>query len=77
MVFLLPALFGVIGALLVALCARESRDPAAQGVDWPGAISFTAMLTLFTCGTLLAPERGWSHPLVQGLLWGSLVLLVA
>lgn len=77
MVFLLPALFGVIGALLVALCARESRDPAAQGVDWPGAVSFTAMLTLFTCGTLLAPERGWSHPLVQGLLWSSLVLLVA
>lgn len=77
MVFLLPALIGVAGALLVSICARESRDPNAQGLDWPGAISFTAMLTLFTCGTLLAPEHGWSHPLVQVSLWGSLALLVA
>ena len=31
---------------------RESRDPQAQGLDWPGAFSFTSALTLFTWAVL-------------------------
>ncbi|MGQ7370490.1 hypothetical protein ACTGW3_13040, partial [Streptococcus suis] len=56
---------------------RESRDPAATGLDWPGAISFTLALTLFTDGVLQAPKSGWGHPLVIGLLASSVALFAA
>ncbi|MDU8498971.1 MFS transporter [Pseudomonas syringae] len=68
------ALIGVAGFFLVLLSATESRDPNATGMDWPGAISFTAALTLFTYAILLAPEDGWTHPLVMGGIVGSLLL---
>ncbi|RMS78528.1 MFS transporter [Pseudomonas savastanoi] len=68
------ALIGVAGFFLVLFSATESRDPNATGMDWPGAISFTAALTLFTYAILLAPEDGWTHPLVMGGIIGSLLL---
>ena len=52
---------------------RESRDPAATGLDWPGAASFTAALALLTYGFLKAPEAGWSDPAVVGLLAGAVL----
>ncbi|WP_116867000.1 MFS transporter [Pseudomonas syringae] len=68
------ALIGVAGFLLVLFSATESKDPDATGMDWPGAISFTAALTLFTYAILLAPEEGWTDPLVMGGIIGSLLL---
>ena len=70
----------VIASLALALgwrCMRESRDPDAQGLDWLGAISFTAALTLFTYAVLKAPENGWGDRAVVGLLAASAVLLLA
>lgn len=66
--FLFPALLGVAASILVAATARDSRDPGAAGLDWPGAISFTAALAIFTYGILLAPQEGWSSPWIVGLL---------
>ncbi|RMO88991.1 hypothetical protein ALQ33_00310 [Pseudomonas syringae pv. philadelphi] len=68
------ALIGVAGFFLVLFYATDSRDPHATGMDWPGAASFTAALTLFTYGVLLAPEAGWTHPWVLGSIIGSLLL---
>jgi MFS family permease len=70
----------VLAALALALGARflrETRDPEAAGLDWPGALSFTLALALFTYGVLLAPERGWSEPTVMSLLAGSAGLFIA
>lgn len=70
----------VIAALALVVgwrCMRESRDPEAQGLDWRGALSFTAALTLFTCAVLQAPEHGWGDRAVVGLLAASGVLLLA
>jgi len=54
---------------------RESRDPAATGLDWRGSLSSTAMLALLTVGVLEAPERGWSDPWVLAALAGAALLL--
>lgn len=54
---------------------RESRDPAASGIDVSGSLAFTAMLAAFTAGVLEAPARGWSDPLVLAALIGSGLLL--
>lgn len=76
-----PSIFLVVVALTVAsfligiVVLRESRDPQARGLDWPGAISFTLALTLFTYGMLQAPESGWGDPLVIALLIGAVALM--
>ncbi|WP_242702798.1 MULTISPECIES: MFS transporter [Achromobacter] len=76
-VFYLPALVALLASALIAPLARETRDPDATGLDWPGAISFTAGLAVLTYGIILAPERGWSHASVLACLASAAVLLAA
>jgi MFS family permease len=76
-VFLSTAAISILGFIMVAWSARESRDPTATGLDWPGAISFTVALTLFTYAVLLAPEEGWSSAPVLGSLLASAALFAA
>ncbi|WDS35906.1 MFS transporter [Pseudoxanthomonas sp.] len=76
-VFVATGLIAILGLVLVWVGATESRDPQARGLDWPGAISFTAALALFTYGILLAPEDGWTSRRVLGALLASAVLFVA
>ncbi len=76
-VFLATAAIGLLGFVMVAWSARESRDPNATGLDWPGAISFTAALALFTYAVLLAPEEGWGSAAVVGSLLVSAILFAA
>ncbi|MBP2558224.1 MFS family permease [Neorhizobium galegae] len=78
-----PAIFVLVVALAVtafvlgAIFMRESRDPKASGLDWKGALSFTAALTALTFGVLQAPESGWSDPLVIVMLVASVLLFTA
>lgn len=65
-----------LAALLAAACAmRDTRDPQAQGVDWPGALTFTGALSLFTYGLLQAPDSGWGSASSLGLMGGAALLL--
>jgi len=73
-IFVLVVILAVLALILGARYLSESHDPDASGLDWPGAISFTAALSLFTYGVLQAPESGWSDPVVIGLLAASFVL---
>lgn len=76
-VFLVPAVCALASVPVVVYFCRETRDPQARGLDWPGALSFTAALSLFTYGLLLAPEQGWSSVAVIVTLAASAVLLAA
>lgn len=65
-----------LGAFLFgARRMHETRDPGATGLDWPGTLTFTATLSLFTCGVIEGPALGWSSPLVWSLLGGSVAML--
>src|SRR5438045_3307000 len=48
------ALVSLVGFVLV----RESRNPNAQKVDWPGTTTFTAGLFLFTLGIVEGQAGG-------------------
>ncbi|MCJ2089125.1 MFS transporter [Methylobacterium sp. E-005] len=74
-IFLAVVALTTLASLLGLRALRESRDPQASGLDWAGALSFTAMLSLLTCGMLLVPGRGWDDPAVLGCLAGSLLCL--
>ncbi len=54
---------------------RESRDPNAAGLDYPGTITFSAALVLFTTAIIQAPESGWGSPLIVGLFALSALML--
>lgn len=71
--FLSSAVVGALALLFGAPQMRESRDPDAAGLDWPGTVTFTAMLTLFTFGVILAPESGWHSAGVVALLGGAIL----
>jgi hypothetical protein len=56
---------------------RETRDPNAARLDWPGVVSFTGMLSLFTFAVIEAPAFGWTSPLTLSLFTGSASMLAA
>lgn len=70
----LSAAAAAFAALLLGLRHMpESRNPQAQRLDLPGALSFTLALALLTWGMLQVPETGWLHgrtwlPLAAALL---------
>jgi EmrB/QacA subfamily drug resistance transporter len=76
-IFVFTALIGIIALVFGVPRMRETRDPHAKGLDWPGTLLFSAMLALFTFGLIQAPDSGWDSPLVLGLLCASAVLLAA
>ncbi|GAA3093626.1 MFS transporter [Rhizobium viscosum] len=74
-IFALVVGLAIIAFVFGAIFLTETRDPEASGLDWPGAISFTLALSLFTFGVLRAPESGWSDALTLGLILGSVLLM--
>lgn len=76
-VFLATGAVGVLGAVMVAIGVRRTTGAAQGRLDWPGALTFTGALGLFTYGMLLAPEAGWTNPHVLGALLASVLLAVA
>jgi len=76
-VFLSGAIIGVLVLLFGVPRMKESRDPHAGKLDWPGTLTFTAMLTALTWGVLQAPESGWLSAPVIALLAGSASFLIA
>ena len=69
-----------VGALAIAFGGpriKESRDPNATGLDWPGSITFTAALTMVTFGVIEGPAFGWTSPPVLLLFAGAVVMLAA
>lgn len=71
------AAFSLLILLLGTPRIRESRDPEAKGIDWPGTILFTAALVNFTFTVVQGPQHGWASLRVIGLFTGSVALLAA
>lgn len=70
-VFAMVTLVTVLASAVGAKCMRETRDPLANRVDWPGAATFTCALALFTYAVLRAPDSGWTSLPVFELLAAS------
>jgi MFS family permease len=51
-IFMVIAVIGVIAFIFGVPRMRETRDPNATGLDYPGTITFTATLALFTFGVI-------------------------
>ncbi|MCX5496472.1 MFS transporter [Kaistia dalseonensis] len=75
-IFFISAAAGVLILAIGVPQLRETRDPGATRIDGFGAATFTAMLVTLTFGLVEAPELGWAHPLVIGLLAFAAIFLI-
>ncbi len=76
-IFYLNVPIGLAAIAITYLRLRESRDPAATGVDWPGVATFSGALFLLVLALLRGNEEGWSSRLIVSLFAGSAALLLA
>lgn len=76
-VFVAIALIAALALGFGAPRMRETRDPHAAGLDWPGTLAFTGALGLFTVGVIEAPQYGWTSVIVLSSLMASVFLILA
>lgn len=76
-IFLMITLLASFSTLAGLRYMRESRSPQVRAIDWPGALSFTWALTVFTYAMLQGPQSGWSDAWVVTLLACALLSFMA
>ncbi|MFY1690273.1 DHA2 family efflux MFS transporter permease subunit [Plantactinospora sp. WMMB782] len=76
-IFLINVPIIAAAVIAIALLLPESRDPAPPRADLLGGLLSTTGLLAFVYGTIEAPNRGWTDPVVLTTLTGAVVLLAA
>src|SRR5690349_3896526 len=71
----LPIGLAAIGVTYAKL--RESRDPNATRVDWPGVATFSAALFMLVLALVRGNDEGWGSSLIVSLFAGSAALMAA
>src|SRR4051812_16082590 len=54
----------------------ESSDPHPSGIDWAGAITFSAALFMLVFALIRGNEEGWGSTMIVGLFVGAVAALV-
>jgi EmrB/QacA subfamily drug resistance transporter len=76
-IFYLNVPIGLAALAVTQRKLRESRDPTATRVDWPGVVAFSGALFLLVLALLRGNVDGWGSILIVSLFAGSAALLVA
>jgi EmrB/QacA subfamily drug resistance transporter len=76
-IFYLNVPIGAAALAVTYLKLRESRDPNATRVDWPGVATFSGALFVLVFALVRGNDEGWRSPLIVSLLAGSAILLLA
>jgi EmrB/QacA subfamily drug resistance transporter len=76
-IFFVNVPIGVFALGATAWRVRESRNPNARRIDFPGFVSFSLALAALVYGLILSVSDGWSSPIVDAALAVAGVLLVA
>ena len=76
-VFFINVPIGIAGLLASARWLRESRDPAARRLDWPGQSVLTGGLFLLVLALLRGNVDGWASAAILAELAGGAGLLAA
>jgi EmrB/QacA subfamily drug resistance transporter len=76
-IFYLNVPIGIAAIAITYMKVRESRDPNATRVDWPGVATFSAALFLLVLALVRGNDEGWGSTLIVSLLAGAGALLLA
>jgi len=76
-IFVMTLALGVPAVVLARRHLRESRDPAAKPVDWPGVVVLSAGLFAVVFAVLRGNALGWGSTAIVALLAAGAALLAA
>jgi len=76
-VFYLNVPIGIAAIAVTYAKLRETRDPNATRVDWPGVATFSAGLFALVLALLRGNDEGWGSTMIVSLFAASAILLVA
>src|SRR6266511_3384942 len=76
-IFYLNVPVGSAALAVTQLKLRESRDPHATRIDWPGVATFSGALFLLVLALVRGNDEGWGSALIVTLLAASAAMLVA
>ena len=76
-IFFINVPIGVAAIAISYARVRETRDPNATGIDWPGLLTFSSSLFLLVLALIRGNAEGWGSTLIVGLFTGAAVLLAA
>src|SRR6266545_448164 len=76
-IFYLNVPIGLAAIAITYLKLRESRDPNATRIDWPGVATFSASLFVLVLALVRGNDEGWGSTLIVSLFAASAVLMGA
>jgi EmrB/QacA subfamily drug resistance transporter len=76
-IFFLNVPIGLAAIAITYARIRETRDPNASRIDWPGLMTFSTSLFLLVLALIRGNVEGWGSTLIVGLFAASAVLLGA
>ena len=76
-IFFINVPIGVAAIAISYARVRESRDPNATGIDWPGLVTFSSSLFLLVLALIRGNAEGWGSTLIVGLFSAAAALLIA
>jgi EmrB/QacA subfamily drug resistance transporter len=76
-IFLINPPIAAVAVAMTLAAVRESRNPRAERLDWPGVVTFIAAAGTVTYGLIRAGEVGWGEPSTLAWFGVGLLALVA
>src|SRR3954470_7169046 len=76
-IFFVNVPIGIAAVFITLAKVDESKDPHPAGIDWAGAIAFTAALFMLVLGLIRGNDEGWGSTLIVALFVGAVVALAA
>ncbi len=76
-IFFLNVPIGLAAIVITYLKLRESRDPNATRIDWPGVATFSASLFMLVLALVRGNDEGWGSTMIVSLFAGSAFLMGA
>src|ERR1700750_1616247 len=76
-IFYLNVTIGTAAIAISLRFVRETRDPTAPRVDWPGVATFSSALLLLVLALVRGNDEGWGSTTIVALFAGAAVLLLA
>src|SRR3954470_139383 len=76
-IFFVNVPIGIAAVFMTFAKIDESKDPHPAGIDWAGAVTFSAALFMLVFALIRGNDEGWGSTPILALLAGSVLSLAA